>query len=314
MYIEVQERGGKKHYYLAHSFRVGDKVRKVRKYLGADLSKDDLQKKQERIEPIIEREIKECKRLSDPFHAVLSVKDLELIDSLINMADIRISHLSEKDWEYFTEHFTYDTNAIEGSTVTETEVQNILEKDKWPDRRSRAEIAETYGVAQAIKHIRKTKEHVSLKLIQDLHNIVFTNSKSFAGQIRGKGVEVVIKDSSGDIVHRGAPQPNIKSLLKELGRWYEKNRDQYHPIVLAAVVHNQFENIHPFQDGNGRVGRLLLNNILLKHDLPPVNIELINRTQYYHSLQAYENDADLRPTIGLILKEYKRLKKELKNV
>ncbi len=58
---------------------------------------------------------------------------------------------------------------------------------------------------------------------------------------------------------------------------------------LAAVVHNQFEMIHPFQDGNGRVGRILLNNILLKNGLPPLNIELRNRREYYSALQAHEN-------------------------
>ncbi|MEA3255540.1 MAG: Fic family protein, partial [Candidatus Altiarchaeota archaeon] len=256
----------------------------------------------------------EYRKLSDPFHTVLSEKDLEIIENLIHTADIKISHLSEKEWGYFTEHFTYDTNAIEGSTVTEIEVKNILEQDKWPGRKSRQEIAETYGVARAIKHIRKTKEHVSLKLIQDLHRIVFKNSKIFAGQVRGKGVEVVIKDAAGNIVHRGAPQPKIKTLLKELERWYNKNKDKYHPIVLAAVVHNQFENIHPFQDGNGRVGRLLLNNILLRHCMSPVNIELVNRIQYYLCLQTYENEGNIRPTIELILKEYKRLQKELKTI
>ncbi len=314
MYVEVQKRGGKKHYYLAHSFRVGDKVRKIRKYLGADLSKTQIRKRREKFETLIDSDILEHKRLSDPFHTVLSDKDLEIIDSLINKADIKISHLCEKDWKYFTEHFTYDTNAIEGSTVTVTQVQDILEKDRWPDRTSRAEIAETYGVAEAIKYIRKTKEHVCLKLILKLHKIVFRNSKTFAGQIRSKGVEVVIKDASGNIVHRGTPQPKIRTLLKGLERWYEKKESKYHPVVLAAVVHNQFENIHPFQDGNGRVGRLLLNNILLKHDLPPINIELVNRMQYYNSLQAYENDGNLRPTIELILKEYRRLKEELKAV
>ncbi|MFH1835681.1 MAG: hypothetical protein ABH851_05795 [Methanobacteriota archaeon] len=62
------------------------------------------------------------------------------------------------------------------------------------------------------------------------------------------------------------------------------------------------------------VGRLLLNNILLKHDMPPVNIELKNRRRYYDSLQAYEKKGDLRPTIELILKEYKKLNKTLKNM
>jgi Fic family protein len=137
---------------------------------------------------------------------------------------------------------------------------------------------------------------------------VFKNSKPYAGSFRGKGVEVVIADRHGNIVHRGAPQNKIVPLLKELVSWYSKNKKEYHPIVLAAVVHNQFENVHPFQDGNGRVGRLLLNNILLKNRLPPVNIKLKNREEYYSSLQAYEKEGNLRPTIEIILKEYKKLK------
>lgn len=147
-----------------------------------------------------------------------------------------------------------------------------------------------------------------------MHAIVFKNSKEYAGGFRSKGVEVVITDGRGNIIHRGAPQNKITLLLKELVTWYNKNKNRYHPIVLAAVVHNQFENIHPFQDGNGRVGRLLLNNILLKHDMPPVNIELKNRRRYYDTLQAYEKEGNLRPTIELILKEYKRLEKALKRM
>ena len=81
--------------------------------------------------------------------------------------------------------------------------------------------------------------------------------------------------------------------------------------MLGAVIHNQFENIHPFRDGNGRVGRILLNNILIKNNLPPINIDLKNRAEYYQSLKAYEFNKDLKPTMELYLKEYKNLKKEL---
>ena len=77
---------------------------------------------------------------------------------------------------------------------------------------------------------------------------------------------------------------------------------------MAAVVHNQFENIHPFRDGNGRVGRVLLNNILIKNGLPPINIDFKNRAEYYSSLQSYQKKHDLRPTINLFVKEYKSLK------
>ena len=81
---------------------------------------------------------------------------------------------------------------------------------------------------------------------------------------------------------------------------------------MAAVVHNQFETIHPFQDGNGRVGRLLLINALIKHGLPPLNIELKNRKQYYEALREYQTNGNLRPMLDLMLKEHRRLKAALK--
>ena len=187
----------------------------------------------------------------------------------------------------------------------------MLKSDKWPAERTRQEIAETYGVAEAVKYLRKTKEHLSVALIQELHRLVFSNSLSYAGNFREKGVEVVVVDGSGNVIHRGAPQKDVVRRLKELTEWYRKNKNVYHPIVLAGVVHNQFENIHPFRDGNGRVGRLLLNNILIKHGMPPVNIELKNRTEYYGTLQAYEKEGDIRPTIELILKEYRNLQRHV---
>ena len=78
-------------------------------------------------------------------------------------------------------------------------------------------------------------------------------------------------------------------------------------------MHNQFENIHPFADGNGRVGRILLNNILIKHNLPPINIDLKNSQEYYNTLQEYEKKGNLKPTIDLFIKEYRTLGKKIGN-
>ncbi len=309
MHIEVREEGKRRKYYLAHSFRKGKKVRKARFYLGTDLTKAELEKKRKHAEKIIKERIEQQEIIHDPLRYMLSRGEMEEINALKAPTDIKISHLSEEVWEKFTKFFTYDTNAIEGSTITEKEVADILQKNKLPEK-PKYEIEETFGVSEAIKHIRKTKEHISLNLIRELHRIVFKGSKDFAGDFRK--VEVAVVDSSGAIVHRGAPPDYVVKLLNELINWYNKNKKKYPPIVLAAVIHNQFENIHPFQDGNGRVGRLLLNNILIKHNLPPVNIELRNRKEYYNSLQEYENNGNLRPSIELILKEYKSLKKMIK--
>lgn len=133
----------------------------------------------------------------------------------------------------------------------------------------------------------------------------------FAGKFREKGMEVVIADAYSNVVHKGVPSIQVLKRLKELISWYIENEKKCVPLVLAAVVHNQVEAIHPFRDGNGRVGRPLLNNILIKHNLPTLNIELKNRTEYYAALQAYENDHNIRPTLELMLKEYRALKKML---
>ena len=312
MHIEIREKSGLKKYYLAYSFRDSGRVRKVRVFLGSDLAAHELESRRKSAEPELKRRIAEAKAIRDPFLTLLSDFELRELATLEARGELRVRHLSETDWTKFKEAFTYDTNAIEGSLVEIKEVNDILQNKGWPKDKSKDDIAETYGVSDAVDYIRTADEHVSLKLIKKLHQIVFKNSKPFAGKFRAKGVEVVVADANGNVVHRGAPSEQIDTLLKELVRWYNQNQKECQPLVLAAVVHNQFEVIHPFQDGNGRVGRLLLNNILLKHNLPPLNIELKNRTQYYAALRVYEKDNNIRPTLDLMLKEYRALKKLLK--
>ena len=312
MHLEIREKNGSKKYYLAHSFRDAGSVRKVRVYLGADLSTESLSLKRKQAEIELKKRIQEAKAIQDPFITALSPSDMKELETLEAHGELKVLHLSELDWGKFKEAFTYDTNAIEGSLVEAKEVTEILRKRKWPPDKSKEDISETYGVSEAVDYTRKTTEHVSLRLIKDLHKIVFKNSKPFAGKFREKGIEVIVADANGNVVHRGAPSQQIEELLKELVRWYNRNKNKCPPLVLAAVVHNQFEIIHPFQDGNGKVGRLLLNNILIKNNLPPLNIELKNRSQYYNALIEYEKNHNIRPTLELMLNEYKALKKMLK--
>lgn len=314
MFVEIRKKGKNRKYYLVHSFREGRKVIKVRRYLGLNLSEHSLDAKKAQAESFIKDQLKNYVQIRDPLNTVLAESELAQIKKLENkfsIKDIKVHHLTEKQWLKFSELFSYNTNAIEGSTLSQKEVVQLLEKNRLPDKNV-FDIEETRGVVDAIKLIRKTKLHISLELIKNLHYTVFKKTKPFAGKFRAKGVEVVITDGFGNIVHQGSPAAKVRSLLLELIAWYNKNKKKYSPILLAAVVHNQFENIHPFQDGNGRVGRLLLNNILLKHALPPVNIEFDRRQEYYKTLQSYEKEGNIRPTLEFILKEYRQLYKKLK--
>lgn len=307
MHIEKRKEGK---YYLAHSYREGSKVHKFRKYLGKDLTKEKLKERRQIAEKLILEEIHKYKIIKDPLNFELSEKEIKEIKLLEKSIPIKISHLSEQDWKYFSGIFTYNTNAIEGSKLNQKEVKDILEKDNWPNK-SKEDIGEAYGVNEAIKFIRQSKEHISLILIKKIHKIVFKNSKEFAGKFRKKGEDVVVMDGKGNIVHEGASSSRINHLLKELIDWYGKNKKKYPALILGAVVHNQFENIHPFVDGNGRVGRILLNNILIKHSLIPININLKNSLEYYNTLKSYELNKDLKPTIDLYMKEYRNFKKDL---
>ncbi len=311
MHVEKRKVSNKIKYYLAHSFREGVKVHKIRKFLGANLNQTLLKERISKAQEFILEEIYRYNLIKDPLQFDLSNHDREFVKKIEKSLPLKIIHLSEKQWAKFSDLFTYNTNSIEGSELNSKEVREILEEDKWPKEKSKHDIAEAYGVNEAIKYIRKIKDEISLDLIKKIHEIVFKNSKNYAGHLRKAGEEVVIRNQFGEVAHEGAPQSKVVYLLNELINWYYKNKKKCPGMILAAVVHNQFENIHPFRDGNGRVGRILLNNILLKNNLPPLNIDFRNRAEYYAALQAYQKKQDLRPTIDLFAKEYRALKKIL---
>ncbi len=312
MYLESRKTKSGIKYYLAHSFREGGKVHKSRVYLGSNVEPKVLSERELRARDLLAQQLNSFKIIRSPINYKFTKREQDLVKKLKDKAQLKVVHLTEQDWDRFTELFTYNTNAIEGGTITQEEVFDILSMNKWPHTKPKEDISETYGMAEAVKFIRRTKEHLSLDLMLELHRILFNNSKSYAGEFRKRGVEVGIKDGSGNIVHLGAPSGRVTALLTELIKWYRLNKNKVPAIVLAAVIHNQFEYIHPFEDGNGRVGRLLMNNILIKHKMPPVNIQLENRKEYYEVLRLFQRDGDIRPTIELMLKEFKRLEKELK--
>lgn len=301
MYIEKRKVGKNIKYYLVHSYR-DDFVRKIRVYLGINLSDEKLKnavfKSKERISKKLE-----CIN-TKMFNFFLTKKQIERLNKYDK--EIKIHHLDSKKWEIFTEEFVYNTNAIEGSTVGFHEVKEILEHNKQikgPDE------IEAKNVANAVKFIRETKQDLSISFIKKLHKLCFESSKPFAGKLRD--VEVVIRDSYGNIIHSGVPAYLLNSALSDLIDWYKLNKKKFKPLILAAIIHNQFEHIHPFQDGNGRVGRLLLNFILIKNKYPPINILLEDRMEYYNSLGEYSKNHNLLPTLRFLITQYRKTLKQV---
>ena len=298
MYLEKRKIGKDIKYYLVHSYRDKKEVRKIRRYLGLNISSGELEKREKEAEKFILEIIEEFN--TEVFNFVLTKKQIEKLNNYNKK--IKIHHLENFNWKQFTENFVYNTNAIEGSSLEFDEVKEILEEKK-PGINS--DEIEAKGVAKAVKFIRKTKEELSLDLIRKIHKLCFEDSKSFAGQFRNVGV--VIKNSNGEIIHVGESVSKLKESMDELILWYQKNKNLFKPLILATIIHNQFEHIHPFQDGNGRVGRLLLNFILIKNKYPPINVRLEDRRGYYLSLQDYSKNNDLRPTLKFLISQYNKM-------
>jgi Fic family protein len=296
MFIEPRKQGKKTKFYLIHTYRAGDRIKRVSRYLGSDLSSEALA----RLKPHAERLILEQVREKSIFDFELSRKDISEYKQYT--PDVEILHLNKTlNWTDFTELFTYNTNAIEGSSLEYAGVRKIVEQQEIP---CNADELEAQGVSEAVDFIRTSKEKFSVDLIKKLHLLCFRKTKPFAGELRK--VDVVIRDRLGCIVHRGAPYKQVKNLLENLVKWYRKHKHIYPPLLLAALVHDEFENIHPFQDGNGRVGRLLLNYVLLAHSYPPLNIRLGDRYTYYKVLQEFEMKNNIRPSLQFFISQYRK--------
>lgn len=181
---------------------------------------------------------------------------------------------------------------------------------------SSEDVAECYGLETAIRNVLtnkgKKEKKITLASILKMHRTVFGNTKSFAGEFRKLGEEVGVY-SAGIMVHRGADSGKVIALLKEAINEYHKPQiidrsfgaEAKMYLAKAVRFHCQFENIHPFRDGNGRVGRLLFEKMLIDNDLDPINIILETRHDYYKALQSYEHEGSIRAFVEYLKKQPK---------
>ena len=188
----------------------------------------------------------------------------------------------ENRYETFCSLFTQDSTGIEGNTLTLTQTSFLLFNGIVPKEKPLREIYEVLNHKKAFDYILEYKGNITKKFMLKLHELVVINTlrQDLILQIgRYRKVQVFI---GGSI----PPKPfEVPKKMSKLLRWYTQNKNKIHPLILASHFHTEFEKIHPFVDGNGRVGRLLMNFILHKNKYPMVNIPKKRRFKYYEVLQ-----------------------------
>jgi Fic family protein len=186
--------------------------------------------------------------------------------------------------------------------MTEKDVENYLRSKKKPKGVTRRELYETRNMRYTLAFLkRKQHEEISEELSRDLH---FEIQRDIADEETDLGNYKPIYNHVGN--SPTTPPQHVKERMKLLIEWYRQNKGALHPLVLASMFHMQFEMIHPFGDGNGRVGRLLLNQILIQNGYLPVTILERTKQNYYNALANRGIHQFMLYLLTTYIEEYKR--------
>ena len=196
--------------------------------------------------------------------------------------------------EEFTVEYTYNSNAIEGNTLTLRETDLVL-RGLTIAQKPLKDHMEAVGHKEAFDYVRelvKEKAPLTESIIKQIHYLVLADKKDDRGVYRR--VPVRIMCAHHEPVQPYLIEPKMEQLLQDYAASEE------HIVTKLARFHIEFEGIHPFIDGNGRTGRLLVNLELMKAGYPPIDIKFTDRVMYYNAFDAYHVKHDLSAMEGLL--------------
>lgn len=210
--------------------------------------------------------------------------------------------------------YTYDSNRIEGNTLTLQETALVVQKGITVSGKNLTEHLEAINHYEAIEFIQKIvseKTELSERILKDIHALILRGiDRDNAGKYRNVNVKI-----AGS---RFSPADHIKVIaeMENYFAWYNMNKNNLHPVILSAEMHERLVTIHPFIDGNGRTARLIMNLILLQHGYPIANItgSNENRLKYYNALEKCQTEKNCEDfhimvceTVEFSLREYLKL-------
>lgn len=271
MRIQKKIRNDKEYYYLVSSTRIDGKVKKIERYLG--------------LNPPSKKDIKKYEK--DFNNTKLFLEKIK--EKLENIKNKNINEIknSSKDKLYREENekiisYTYESSRIEGSSLTKTDTKLLLNNEISPKNKPIRDIKETQNHRDVYFWLKQNlKKELSKELILNLHALLKKDVTEDAGQFRDRQVFV------SDLIPIKANM--INNEIDNLIEWYKNNKEM-HIFEKIVIFHCKFEKIHPFFDGNGRVGRLILNFMLMKENYPIVILKNKNKRRYYNALKKADDE------------------------
>lgn len=179
----------------------------------------------------------------------------------------------------------YNSNAIENSTLTLEETDKILRQINLDRFISERELFEAKNLARVVEYIHKAaiSHELDIDRMLLLHKMLISNIRDdIAGRFRNLTEWVRVGS------HIAADPANVREMLQEALVNYKVSARE-HIVKRIARFHLKFEHIHPFVDGNGRIGRVLNNYLLLREGHVPINIKFMDRSVYYDAFEEFDN-------------------------
>ena len=196
----------------------------------------------------------------------------------------------------FVVEYTYNSNAIEGNTLTLKETAMVLE-GVTIDQKPLKDHLEAIGHRDAFRYVEnlvKDKTALGEYTIKSIHSLVLIDRPEDKGVFRRIPVRIM------GAFHE-PPQPYmIEPMINDLLIKHGERKASMHLIEAIALFHLDFEGIHPFIDGNGRTGRLLMNLELMQNGYPAIDVKFTDRRRYYEAFDAYYRNQNANAMIQLI--------------
>jgi len=243
------------------------------------------------LKPIDGRSLR-GKEIPEQYAALFATVD-EMKAELDRHRPLTSGELKRLQDEFLVE-FTYNSNAIEGNTLTLQETALALEGvtiDQKPLKHHLEAVGHRDAFLYVVSLVKK-KVPISERIIREIHALVLIDSPEDKGVYRRIPVKIMG-------AHHEPPQPFLVPVQMErlIADFSSGNR---HIIETTALFHLNFEGIHPFIDGNGRTGRLILNLMLMQAGYPPIDVKFTNRRKYYACFDSYYRDDDASPMVNMV--------------
>ncbi len=281
-YIEVSKRNNTEYVSFVKKFSLMGNSFRIREHIGKNISTvNEKEYLKNNFDKITSKEFEIRKKLIESLDIAYNTNllyDAELISIQINNL-LEIKEIKELIINEFAEEFIFNSNNIEGSKIPVKEVKKIIETGD-SRYKNRNEVKEVYNSIDALNYIQKGFKFNTAS-IKRLYYILTKDLTMSDGEKYPRGfkkVENIVNNQ------QTVPPDQVERALEDLLRNYKEQKKETYSFKLAFDFHLRYEYIHPFLDGNGRTGRLIMNKILMDQEYFPIIVYTKNSQAYFNAI------------------------------